>query len=54
MARDRVVLPASAEQVTSEVVDMFSRGGRPLACHIAKASVEMTKFARSAPTTMFY
>ena len=44
-----------AEQVTSEVVDMFSRGGRPLAaCHFANASVEMTKFVRSAPNTMFY
>ena len=43
-----------AEQVTSEVVDMFSRGGRPLACHFANASVEMTKFVRSAPKTMFY
>ena len=44
-----------AEQVTSEVVDMFSRGGRPLAaCNFANASVEMTKFVRSAPNTMFY
>ena len=43
-----------AEQVTSEVVDMFSRGGRPLACHFANASVEMAKFVGSAPKTMFY
>ena len=42
-----------AEQVTSEVVDMFSRGGRPLACHFANASVEMTKFVRSAPKIIF-
>ena len=32
------------EQGTSEVVDMFSRGRRPLACHFANASVEMAKF----------
>ena len=44
-----------AEQVTSEVVDMFSWvGGQPLTCHFANASVEMTKFVRSAPNTMFY
>ena len=43
-----------AEQVTSEVVDMFSRGRRPLACHLANASIEMTKFVRSGPKTMFY
>ena len=42
-----------AEQVTSEVVDMFSRGGRPLACHFPNASVEMTKFVRSAPKIIF-
>ena len=42
-----------AEQVTSEVVDMFSRGGRPLACHVANASVEMSKFVRSVSKTMF-
>ena len=35
-------------QVTSEVVDMFSRGGRPLDCHFANTSVEMAKFVRSA------
>ena len=35
-----------AEQVTSEVVDMFSRGGRD--CHFANTSVEMAKFVRSA------
>ena len=34
------------EQVTSEVVDMFSRGGRPLACHFVNVSVEMTKFVQ--------
>ena len=43
-----------AEQVTSEVVDMFSQGGRPLACRFANASVEMTKFVRSALKTMLY
>ena len=43
-----------AEQVTSEIVDMFSRGGQSLACHFANALVEMTKFVRSAPKTMFY
>ena len=37
-----------AEQVTSEVVDMFSRGGRPLDCHFANTRVEMAKFVRSA------
>ena len=42
-----------AEQVTSEV-DMFSRNGRPLACHFANTSVEMTKFVHSASKTMFY
>ena len=36
------------EQVTSEVVDMFSRGGRPLDCHFANTSVEMANFVRSA------
>ena len=41
------------EQVTSEVVDMFSRGGQPLACHFANASLEMTKFVRSAPWQRF-
>ena len=35
-----------AEQVTSEVVDMFSRGGRD--CHFANTSVEMAKFVRAA------
>ena len=35
-----------AEQVTSEVVDMFSRGGRD--CHFANTSVEMAKFIRAA------
>ena len=35
-----------AEQVTSEVVDMFSRGGRD--CHSANTSVEMAKFVRAA------
>ena len=35
-----------AEQVTSEVVDMFSRGGRD--CHFANTSVEMAKFVRVA------
>ena len=34
-----------AEQVTSEVVDMFSRGGRD--CHFANTSVEMAKFVRA-------
>ena len=43
-----------AAQVTSEVVDMFSQGGRPLACHLANASIEMTKFVCSTPKTMFY
>ena len=43
-----------AEQVTSEVVDMFSRGGRPLACHFVNASVEMAKFVRLVSKTMFY
>ena len=43
-----------AEKVTSEVVDMFSRGGRPLACHFANTSVEMAKFVRSVSKTMFY
>ena len=33
---------------------LFSRGGQPLACYVAKASVEMTKFVRSALKTMFY
>ena len=41
-----------AEQVTWEVLDMFSRGGQPLACHFANASVEMVKFVRSASKTM--
>ena len=35
-----------AEQATSEVVDMFSRGGRD--CHFANTSVEMAKFVRAA------
>ena len=35
-----------AEQATSEVVDMFSRGGRD--CHFANTSVEMAKFFRAA------
>ena len=35
-----------AEQVTSEVVDMFSRGGRD--CHFANSSVGMAKFFRAA------
>ena len=35
-----------AEQVTSEVVDKCSRGGRD--CHFANTSVEMTKFVRAA------
>ena len=35
-----------AEQVTSEVVDMFSRGGRD--CHFANTSVEIAKFVRAA------
>ena len=35
-----------AEQVTSEVVDMFSRGGRD--CHFTNTSVEMAKFVRAA------
>ena len=43
-----------AEQVTSEVVDMFSWAGRPLACRFTNASVEMTTFVRSASKTMFY
>ena len=29
-------------------------GGRPLACHFGNASVEMTKFVRSDPKTMFH
>ena len=37
-----------AEQVTSEVVDMFSRGGRPLDCHFANTGVEMATFVCSA------
>ena len=37
-----------AEQVTSEVVDMFFRGGQPLDCHFANTSAEMAKFVRSA------
>ena len=37
-----------AEQVSSEVVDMFLEGGRPLACHFVNTSVEMAKFVRSA------
>ena len=35
-----------AEQVTSEVVDKCSRGGRD--CHFANTSVEMAKFVRAA------
>ena len=60
LLKERVRIPRPrcftciAEQVTSEVVDMFSRGGRPLACQFANASVQMTKFVRSAPKTMFY
>ena len=42
------------EQVTSEVVDLFCRSGRPLACHFANTSVEMAKFICSASMTMFY
>ena len=30
------------------------RVGRPLACHFAKTSAEMTKFVRSASKTLFY
>ena len=36
----------TSHQVSSEVVDMFSRGGRD--CHFANTSVEMAKFVRSA------
>ena len=43
-----------AEQVTSKVVDFFSRTGRPLACQFANTNLEMTKFVRSARKTMFY
>ena len=41
-----------AEQVTWEVLDMFSRGGQPLACRFVNASVEMAKFVRSASKTV--
>ena len=34
--------------ITSEVVDMFSRGGRSLDCHFVNTSVEMAKFVHSA------
>ena len=40
-------LTCITEQVTSEVVDMFSRGGRPLDCNFANTSVEMAKFVCS-------
>ena len=43
-----------AEQVSSEVVDMFLEGERPLACHFANTSVEMAKFVRSASKILFY
>ena len=36
----------TSHQVTSEVVDMFSQGGRD--CHFANTSVEMAKFVRAA------